>query len=417
MKIISKRFNEIGQVFSFELLFILFLFAGLYKADPRLAWVPVDLTALFFGLSVISGLVILLKRGIVLNRKAIILCLLYMAFAGYALFTYLWTPGKVYSTQKILYIWTLVLWAVAAPALIISPDPRRLKRLGIIFSFLLLVIVFEAIIQYFQGDYKGFINVLGSSYLGLGYVVGIGFLIIIAYLIYWSQSLTKKIMALILAFIYFWILLIAGGRGPLIATILASLMPMIFAISIKPRARIIKIRRYFKFIFFIILIAFVLSLLFIETDQIPATLNRMLVLAGDDMGASAEARIQSYKNAINYWSQAPLFGHGIGAWPIINNGIDMRGYPHNIVLEIMAELGMVGLLLFTNMVIYALSFISPFKTIGNSPIRVILIMLLILSSVNTMISGDIPDNRLFFACIGLFPAISYLKGRKQQVNI
>jgi hypothetical protein len=39
-------------VMSFEVIFVLFIFAGLYKADPRLAWFPVDLTLLLFLVSV-----------------------------------------------------------------------------------------------------------------------------------------------------------------------------------------------------------------------------------------------------------------------------------------------------------------------------------------------------------------------------
>ena len=48
-----RRFMAIP--ISFEGLFVLFLFARIYKSDPRFDWLPVDITALLFGLSILSG--------------------------------------------------------------------------------------------------------------------------------------------------------------------------------------------------------------------------------------------------------------------------------------------------------------------------------------------------------------------------
>ena len=56
LKRVGDACLAIGRgVFSFEVVFVLFIFAGLYKADPRLAWFPVDLTLLLFIVSVGFG--------------------------------------------------------------------------------------------------------------------------------------------------------------------------------------------------------------------------------------------------------------------------------------------------------------------------------------------------------------------------
>lgn len=404
----SSIIHIIRKYLSFELLFVLFLFAGLYKADPRLAWVPVDLTALFFGLSVISGVVIIAKKDITFKRTAFVLFLLYIFFAGFVLLSYLWTPGKLYATQKMLYIWTLVLWSLAAPSLIISLDPTRLKRLGITYVFLSSIVAIEAIAQYSLAG-GGFITVFGANYLGMGRVIGLAFLLVVAFFIFWAQNIFEKCLALLIAGLYLWLLLIGGGRGPLLAAILSALIPLAFAVRISLARKTIRFRQYVVPMLMIITVSLLLFTYIINTGQITQTFGRLLVLTQVGMGDSVGARLQHYEHAIEYWKQAPIFGHGIGSWPVINDGIDMRGYPHNIILEILVELGMAGVFIALLILLYALSFLAPLKSIGDQPLKVLLIMLTVYMLLNSMVSGDIPDNRLLFACIGLMPAAVYMK--------
>lgn len=409
--ILTSKMN-FREAISFELLFVLFLFAGLYKGDPRLEWVPVDLTALFLGLSVISGLVIVIKRGMVFNRKAVILCMLYIAFAGWALSTYLWTPGRIYSTQKVLYIWTLVLWALAAPALIISADLRRIKRFGIIVILFSIIVSFEAISQYIQAGQPGFVRVFGSNYLGLGRIAGLALIISYAYFLFWARSSFAKLIAVALAGLFLWVLLVGGARGPFIAAIFSASIPIFFAMHISLKRRVIKIERFAGLITIIIIAAIVLFAFFYQTGQMTQTMYRLQVLASDGMGDSVEARIQHYAHAMEVWGQAPLTGNGIGAWPILNDGVDSRGYPHNVFLEVLVELGLVGLILFSMLIVYALTFLKPLKAAGAQPLKILLLMLIMYTFLNSMVSGDIPDNRLLFACIGLMSAALYCREKE-----
>lgn len=402
------------QIFSFEILFILFILAGFYKADPRLAWVPVDLTALFFILSIISGLVIIIRRGIVFKRRPFYLFLLYVAFALYVLLSYIWTPGKIYATQKTLYIWTLVLWALAAPALVISVDSARLKRLGILYIMLSLMVSIEAIVHYIQAGKSGFITVFGSNYLGLGRVAGIAFILSVAYFVFWSRNIYKKIFSLAGVILFLWVLLIGGGRGPLLAAGISVVIPLVFSVGISLKRQAIIIKRKAIPMLIIVLVFIMLIVYIVESGQITQTINRLLVLTEDDRGASAGARLQYFADAFEYWKEAPILGYGIGSWPIINSGIDKRSYPHNIILEILVELGFIGVVLFLTLIFYAFSFLSPLKSLGDQPIKTLLMMLIVYMLINSMVSGDISDNRLLFTIIGLMPAALFDKGREYK---
>jgi len=409
---INRKTQIFNGLFSFETLFVIFLFAGLYKADPRLEWVSFDLTALFFGLSIIAGLIILIKKGLIFKRKSMILVLLYMAFAGYVLLTYLWTPGKIYSTQKLLYIWTLVFWALTAPALIISTDPIRIKRLGIIYILFSSIVAIEALTYYFMAGQQGFITVFGSNYLGLGRVISLAFLLLIAYFMFWARNVYWKLFTIIMASLYLWLLLVTGGRGPFLAAILSGLIPLIFTIHLDLKKKIIRVRKYVVPILIMVIVSISLFVYLSETGHMTQTYSRLLVLTQTGMGDSAGERLQHYVHAIEYWKQAPIFGYGIGSWPIIDGGIDMRGYPHNIVLEILVELGLVGLLIFFILILYALLLLAPVKSIGDEPIKIFLLMLMVYMLLNSMVSGDIPDNRLLFACIGMMPIALYFKEKR-----
>lgn len=333
------------------------------------------------------------------------------SFATYVLLTFIWTPGRIYSTQKILYIWTLVLWAVAAPALIISADPNRIKRLGTIFILLSIIVSFEAMSQYIQAGQTGFIRVFGSNYLGLGRIAGLALIFSYAYLLFWARSSLAKLLSAALAGLFLWVLLVGGARGPFIAAVLSALIPIIFAVHISLKRQDIKAERFVVPIIIITIAIIALFTFLYQTGEMTQTMARLQVLTSNGMGDSAGARIQHYVHAIEYWKQAPLLGNGIGSWPIINSGIDARGYPHNLILEILAELGLVGLILFSAFILYALVILKPPQKYNQS-INILLLMLIMYMFLNSMVSGDIPDNRLLFACIGLTPAALYFRGKK-----
>lgn len=120
-----------------------------------------------------------------------------------------------------------------------------------------------------------------------------------------------------------------------------------------------------------------------------------------------QLRIKFIKNSLEFWSDAPFLGFGIGSWPVLYNDVDKRQYPHNILLEILVELGLVGLFLFIALIIYSFSFFLPFNSIGYYPMKILILMLFFNTLLNSMVSGDIPDNRLLFFSIGLMPSAIY----------
>ena len=389
----------IKTLFSFEMAFTLFLFAGRFKADPRFQWIPVDLTASLFLLSTIIGLLVMANQKYKISLKAIILVFLSLFFIIYAIISLLWSPGASYATTKAFYIGTLVLWPLLASTFIFALNRERLNRFFLIIVLFAIWISVEAAFFFYSNKGSGFINVLGSNYLGVGRVVGLATLIVFGCLLCTYRTKIEKLALLTLGAFFLWVILIAGGRGPLLATFVGLSVPLFIGWSFKPQGLFVK--RYVisggAFIG-----AFLITLLFlIQNKLFTTTLTRIVVLFEPGMGVSAGLRLEYYLASISFWCENPIWGHGIGSWPLLMGIGDIRAYPHNIIFEIMAELGLTGLLLFLFMLFWALLALKPYYLLRSDPLKILVVMIFCNTLTNALISGDIPDNRILFAVIGL----------------
>ena len=115
-----------AELLSFETVLLLFLFAGIYKIDPRLAWFPVDLTLFFFVISLALGAVIILREGLFIAGFAVVTAA--AVFVGWVALTQTWTPGIDYANEKLTKLATLTFWSLMATATIVASRPERARR-------------------------------------------------------------------------------------------------------------------------------------------------------------------------------------------------------------------------------------------------------------------------------------------------
>src|SRR5690606_16839831 len=93
-----------------------------------------------------------------------------------------------------------------------------------------------------------------------------------------------------------------------------------------------------------------------------------------------------------------VFGFGIGSFGVQYTGYDERFYPHNIVVELMLELGLVGLVLF--LLPYVVVTLS-WRTIIREPAGWGVIALLAYELCNLMKSFTYADARMLYFSLGL----------------
>ena len=402
-------------IFSFEVIFCLFLFAGRYKADPRFAWIPVDISALFFGLSVFAGIYLILIRRVRLKRGALSIASTALGFMVWMIFSLAWTSGEFYANQKTFFVATLTFWSLLAAAFIIASDIHRIRRFFITIVLFAIWIMIESVFVYLKSGGVGFIRALGGNYLGIGYVCGMGGLIVLTCALFESKSVSNKLLMMTLFSFFLCIMLMTGGRGPLLMMVVAAIVPVIFAFRFSI-TKLIKVKRYiFPLSGLIVLYIVLIWYLLVEGQVAMTTLSRVFVLFEPGMGLSGGARISMWLSSVSLWAGNPLLGYGIGSYPIIMGCVDGRFYPHNIFLEIMVELGSVGLFFFVILLFVGLRSLGTLQIIRNDPIRQIILMLFTFTLCGALISGDLHDNRLLFMVIGLMAFQN--KSDKKKVSI
>jgi O-antigen ligase len=391
-----------GQLFSFETAFLLFIFSAVYKPDPRFASFPGDMTLFFFGLSVAAGLVPLLRGSLlylpgIKGVSAGAVLVLWIAASQ------LWSPSEIYANEKLALVGAGNLWCLVATAMIISSSRARVWR------FLILLLIFgvavgvdytiSSAVEPDRQRVRGVLTI-GENYLGLGRLSGLAALVAFAL---WLQSPPRSMRGpLLLAALAVcgYALLKGGGRMPAAAMAAGTLLPTVLSFRL-PRAQLVISRRVLASLGLIVVLAIGVTSLAMSGASSLRTLQRFdKFLSEESDDASAGARFKLWQGAVRLWLEQPIVGHGVGAWPVLYFGRDYRHYPHNMVLELLVEFGLIGLVLFAMLVVVLAQRMSV-RRLRDDPALMCAVMLCINAFSNAMTTGDLADNRNLFAVIGL----------------
>jgi len=214
----------------------------------------------------------------------------------------------------------------------------------------------------------------------------------------------------ILIIINSFIVILAGGRGPIIITVAVLLSYT----SRKLLLRIAGSRNYIgnhifgfwnvtKCIIIIFILICSMLLLYYLVPEVKSLVDfnysklmrlyDFFIEGREEQSASARVDhfVLSY-NLIFNDVQGLLFGYGLGSYGIFYNGFDGREYPHNMILEIWVETGLIGIFLFSIFLIYTCS-----KSLRHNPFVWFVLFLFL----NAMKSNSLVDLRLFFGFLAL----------------
>lgn len=162
----------------------------------------------------------------------------------------------------------------------------------------------------------------------------------------------KRIKNIFAFAISFFALLLTGKRGPLLFSILAMMIFFFVFESNKPLSRFIKIAS---------LILSGATLILILEKYVPAisnTLARFTAYSGD----ITNGRTELYDFAWLWFKENPIFGIGWGGYPYRVNttfigaiyGRDSNMYAHNVYLQLLCEVGIIGFIVFILPMLYTL---------------------------------------------------------------
>jgi O-antigen ligase len=370
-----------------ELFLALFLTAGYFKADPRLAWLPIDLTLL--AATITAGFVMwaFLKHRL---RFPVSLLLLLFLFALF-LPSVSWTEWHDYAVEKTMRFFTLTLLATVAPVFLIKSqeDLRRFFNALTVFGIIMAIDAFVSLL--FEGGHFLRLTAFSSNTIALGRAVGLA---LVWFSVLALEGCLNSPVALVAIGSLEFISLSAGSRGPLIATAIGILLTFILFQwrNIHQIARLVMIA-----------LITVLSV-YINFQLVPETsLQRVKSFFEGDFGTSEQLRFQAYALSWEAIQEHPC-GVGLGGFATaINLWSDAsRQYPHNIFLETFLEGGwFVGIYL---IILLAFSFLKAYSLSQKhkeKPEFKGLFAILLFLLVNAAVSGDLNDNKNLFALMGL----------------
>jgi O-antigen ligase len=140
--------------------------------------------------------------------------------------------------------------------------------------------------------------------------------------------------------------------------------------------------------------------------------------AAEDIAARGGAnRFVYYAAAVAFWLEAPIFGNGVGSFSIMLRGEERLGaIPHNMILEILCSLGLVGLGLFLVMLWIAGGLVAGGR-LRRDPLLLGVAMLVMAQFVSAMLRGDLGAQERLFLWLGLMamrPLSSMGSGSNQR---
>lgn len=406
-----------------EVFLVLYLLSGLFKAlltFGNFFILPFDLTAFFGILSFSSLLIRNYSQGWVIRYYDISIPLLFMFFWAWMFFSLSYTSSSLCGIPKVFLFGTNFL-----PLLIVvlcrSFNVQLFFKTFIIFvlgSSLIFLPLFQLSLEigYSDDDVK-----FVTAYLAIGLYLGLSLLLNVKS----SCFCFFKYKNLWFNIFLFLLLILTGARGPIVfcciclfAIYMSCHRINIYSVKIGKRNLIsslltlsiilcilISLNRYYD------------NALFELVERTISRLSTLVMgmLGMGDFDVSSVERGIYITRSWNIITSSPFnffFGTGAGSFGVELYNIDVIGSPHNIILEVWLEFGLIGLILITLLFFFM---IFRRKPSGNISAYVIIYLFL-----NLMKSGSLQEMRVFvtfFILYSYYPNLNKVDYEESCSNI
>lgn len=362
-----------------------FLAAGTLKASPLLAGLPVDLTGFCAALLALTALNAML--GAVVHRVAVGGAWIFGALVVWAIGA-IDEPRTEYAAQKgiTLLVLTLGCAFVGALLLVRTQTQRRWLIDGTVVVGVVVVVLY-LIAPTSNAALEGRAAIEGSNTIAPGRYTGAA---LVALLTMMAVKRVRWWVALVPLLGTAGLLWATGSRGPLVAVAVSMLVVMPLVLSSRHRARALLVAA----------LAGGLAMYYFahSTAQVQ---DRLSVLLANDKGQSVYERLYMWSTTWQVFQDSPT---GVGWGGLAPDLYPIARYPHDLVLEMAAEGGVVALLALAVVVVVA--YMRGFRNARSGDWTALaLVALLTFWLTNALVSGDLNDNRGVFlfagACIAL----------------
>lgn len=398
-----------------EIFLVLFLLSGQLKAFMQFfgLQLPVDITLLAAVIVVGMTVYKVVKKNsfITLNITFFSIGLL-LLFYAWMIFSLSYTSSETYGTEKTFYF----LLNIAAFAVPFFFNGFNIRLFIQAFTVGVIVLAIGLLpFQYFDllsgatdPGQEGAYSAIGGLYLSLSEYLG---LVVILFMAKRGEVVFSRRADVMIVVMVLMVMALLGARGPMIFALI------VFVLYYLSSIHVIKFTVKTKTVLWlgigIVLLAgaiFLLTRFEATKTLLSHSVYRFIFLAkgvflGDSQEHSTHVRMLLMQDALGGIFKnlgSFLFGYGIGSFGIITKGFDIRLYPHNMILEIWFELGLIGLALLMTWIVFVL------LKLRQLPNRFISYWLLLYIFLNLMKSSSLIDIRTEFAIFALFSVQNFV---------
>ncbi len=390
----------------FKPLFITgFIYAGLLKAYPIASRINdiLDLTILFgLPLIVLAIIKILITHRVQLDTSFALYLGGFATFGCYCFASFLFLSDMNQDSTKKLAQLLILAGAFNLIALVLIKSTNSMEK---ILKFTFAIGFLIAVVQFVPlGNTSLAIKTSEDNYQWVSRITMFS-AIVGCTLLFYAQSYTGKIILIALLLFILTGMIFSGARQALIGLVVSLFyLGMTFI-----RARPIKLRpgnKTVKIVTFSLLFVISLSFTF-QQIQDSRGFSRVsafteLLYSGDFVQAYLDSgRGTVFQDGWEIFSGAPVFGKGFGMFREYAS-TDTYRHPHNVILELLSELGLVGLILFAIMLAPVIYRLIQLKRVSSSVYSRASGALLLGQLAISLVSGDLGTNRLLFFYASLF---------------
>ena len=351
--------------------------SGQIKASPALVWLPFDLTLLSAGL-VVAAIVHSRLVGARVSGFVLLPLVVWATFVPAVMLLPVAEAGGVKPT--ILFTVTLVL--AVAPFFLMNDESQRRVFVGSLTSIAFLATLYGLFIdRTYESEFSDRLLLEGADTIGTARVA-LGGALVFLLLAASRRRFVWRAASVAAALIAVSFAVATGSRGPALAASAAIVFTVVVAPAFRPyRARAIAV---------VVLSGIALSSVLIANSSDGA--GRILGLLLGEGDTSTLARQQLWAESIRRVLENP-FGTG---WGSFQYGSGSYTYPHNLLLELAVEAGVLVTALFVLVLVFSIVRAARSATTVTGSM---LLALLVFATLSAMVSNDINGNRLLVACM------------------
>jgi O-antigen ligase len=351
------------------------------------------------------------QRGLLTQWKGISS---FGVLASVTAISYLYSPAQVYGWDKLTRFLVISGILFLAPLVLIknTDDVRHftLATLGcaILLSFKLLYGINDPSLFDPHGHPLSSEN-RDVTQIGAGQLMAMALL----WLLFCPHYNLRRLWLMISVPLLSAALIASVARGPILFFV-AVLLPFLFLRRV--RAAVTATKLWLPVLLFGVL-AFAGSLYWLQRQEAAQEKFRTKkaeieeVLRGSSTPTyTAGRRLTLYEWALAMFAEKPLMGWGLGGWSYYVFDRDMPSYPHNLILEVAAEEGVMGLAALGTLLLTVL--LAMRRIWRKSPDLSFIVPVFAFSFFATLTSGDINVNRPLWLWCGVIFALAGIAKRR-----